>query len=205
MPRASSNSLIHISITISLCAAIFGSYCLANAMTHSQTANLKPMIFPTDFGEWKTITSQMETVKPDVVAHRLKSPDGKTVGFVVRRNPANALLHDLTSCLISAQASAKVIGEEKVETKSGKLNASIVEFTLQDKQPRLALMWFQAGKESAQNRWAWRTLSATSPLVRECAAVYQAEVTIKDSGDNENSLRTLRNLSSLIFEEIAKR
>jgi hypothetical protein len=194
---------LKIAITLGLCIATFGSYTLANAMINTHAASLQPMGFPTAIGDWSKVESDFDTVKPDVIAHRFKDKNGYNVDLVLRRNPANAVLHDLTSCLINAQASAKVVGQEKIATKKGLIDASIVEYTLSG-EPSVALMWFQAGNQSASDRWSWRALSATSASVRDAPAIYQAELSVKNCADRKSLLTNLERLAVPVFEEIAK-
>jgi hypothetical protein len=190
-------------ITAALCAATFGSYKLAQAMTNNHVVNLQPMKFPTELQNWYQVESTTDTVKPDVIAHRFKLENDIKVDIIVRTTLANAVLHDLTSCLINAQASAKVVGTEKLQTKKGLLSASIVEYTYKA-QPTLAVMWFQAKNESAPDRWTWRAVSATSTKAREAPEIYQAEVSAKIDGDKKVLQQKLEALSKLVFEELEK-
>jgi hypothetical protein len=190
-------------ITAALCAATFGSYKLALAMTNNHVVNLQPMKFPTELQNWYQVQSTTDIVKPDVIAHRFRLENDIKADIVVRTTLANAVLHDLTSCLINAQAAAKVVGTEKLQTKKGLLSASIVEYTYKA-EPTLAVMWFQAKNESAPDRWSWRAVSATSTIAREAPQVHQAEVSAKISGDKKVLLQKLEALSKLVFEELEK-
>lgn len=159
------------------------------------------MKLPKELGDWKTFESPTDISKADVIARKYMNKAGSMAGVVVRTSPSNAVLHDLTSCLINAQANPVVENDEHIQTHSGTLSASLVSFEMKNAQ-KLALLWFQAGTQTASNRWSWRLISSTSPAVREAPIYFQAEVTIKSSGDKQTDITHLRELSTCIYEEL---
>jgi hypothetical protein len=187
-----------------LCAATFGSFRFAQARMQTQSTPLQVMTLPKELGTWKTFDTAFDLAKPDVVAHKYINQDNQWVSVVVRSSLSNAVLHDLTSCLIHADAKAKVDGEEHIATKSKTLDATLVNFQ-HEKGPRRALLWFQKGDQTASNRWAWRLISTTCPSVRDASMYYQVEVTTTSSESKEADLSRIKDVAALIFAELLKR
>lgn len=161
------------------------------------------MTLPKELGKWKTFESVFDITKPDVVARKYIDGDKQWVAVVVRSSSSNAVLHDLTSCLISVDAKAKVEGEQHLSTQMKTLDATLVNFS-QTNGPRRALLWFQKGDQSASNRWAWRLLSTTSPTVRDAPIYYQAEVATAASDNKEADLSRINEVAVLIFDALSK-
>lgn len=186
------------------CVATFGSFRFAQARIQTKSVPTQVMTLPKELGQWKTFESVFDITKSDVVARKYINGDKQWVGVVVRSSSSNDVLHDLTSCLISVDAKAKVDGEQHLAAQMKTLNATLVSFN-QTNRPRRALLWFQKGDQSASNRWAWRLISTTSPTVRDAPIYYQAEVATVASDNKEADLARMNEVAVLVFAELAKR
>ncbi|MBS1953672.1 MAG: hypothetical protein JST89_05795 [Cyanobacteria bacterium SZAS-4] len=162
------------------------------------------MTLPKEFGTWKTFESAFDITKPEVVARKYINGGDQWVGVVVRSSSSSAVLHDLTSCLIHADAKAQVDGEQHIATKTKTLDATMVNFKHKF-GPRRALLWFQKGDQSASNRWTWRLISTTSPTVRDAPVYYQVEVATAASDNKEADIARMNEVSALVFDELVKR
>ncbi len=204
MPKTNSSIFLRSVITVALSVAAIGSFRLAQATTSTKAFKTEPLKLAKEIGNWKAIESASDLSKPDVVARKFISKDGAIVGVVVRSNPSNAVLHDLSSCLINAQAKPVVERDEQMQLQSGTLTTSLISFELK-KVKKLGLLWFQHGDKTASNRWTWRLISSTTPSVRDAPIFYQVEVTTKASENTASDIASLRAMSGHMYEALLHR
>ncbi|CAN5419403.1 hypothetical protein BH10CYA1_BH10CYA1_02380 [soil metagenome] len=204
MQKVIKATLFRTIICAALGAATFGSFRFAQARIQTQAVPLQVMTLPKELGTWKTFDTAFDLTKPDVVAHKYINQDNQWVSVVLRNSQSNAVLHDLTSCLIHADAKANVDGEQHIATKAKTLDATLVNFQ-HKKGPRRALLWFQKGDQTASNRWAWRLISTTCPSVRDASTYYQVEVTTTSSDNRDSDLSRMKDVAALIFGELLNR
>ncbi len=196
--------MFRTTICAALCAATFGSFRFAQARMQTQAAPQQVMTLPKELGTWKTFESTFDVTKPDVVARKYIGGTDQWIGVVVRSSSSNAVLHDLTSCLIHADAKATVDGEQHISTPAKTLDATLVNFQHKN-GPRRALLWFQKGDQTASNRWAWRLISTTCPSVRDASVYYQVEVATASSSSKQSDLARMNEVAALVFTELLKR
>lgn len=202
--QISSNSLLwKLTVTAILSLATIGSVSLAHCMTKAQVSTARPLQFPMQFAQWRVDERAKQTILPDAIARIYRSQSGETVAVAVRRNAANAVLHDLTSCLSALEAKPVTLREEVVPTAPAPLRTSLVRFERNNKT-KLALLWFQSGTETASNRWSWRGLSMTSPTVRNAPYYSQGEVSLVATNDVDKDLQTLRQCAADVFKTLAQ-
>ncbi|HEY9733776.1 MAG TPA: hypothetical protein V6C89_17805 [Drouetiella sp.] len=184
-------------------AAIFGSFKFAQARIITQSAPKQTLTLPKELGSWKTFESGFDVTSSDVVGRKYFNTGSRWIGVVVRSSPSNQVLHDLTSCLLHADSKAFAESDEHIAAKSKRFDASLANFTFK-KGPRRALLWFQKADQTASNRWTWRMLSMTSPVVRDAPVYYQVEVTTEATGDKVSDVSQLKEVAALVFEEMLK-
>ena len=204
MQSATKTNMFKFSICAALCASTFGSFKFAQARIQTQAVPKQAMSLPKELGTWKTFESAFDVTNQGVVARKYVNINNQWVGVVVRCSASNAVLHDLTSCLIHADAKATVDGEQHIATQSKTLDTTLVDFQHKN-GPRRALLWFQKGDQTASNRWTWRLISTTSPIVRDSPVYYQVEVATESSPSKDADLARLREVAALIFDELLKR
>jgi hypothetical protein len=168
-----------------------------------QSTPRQTLTLPKELGQWKTFESGFDITTPDVVGRKYFSNGSRWIGVVVRSSPSNQVLHDLTSCLLHTDDKASVESDEHIPTKTKTVDASLVRFKFK-KGPRRALLWFQKGDQTASNRWTWRMISTTNPIVRDAPIYYQVEVTTEATGDRDSDVSQLKEVSALVFEEMLK-
>lgn len=204
MPKQPNADLFTVSLLSALCAATFGSFKFAQASIKAHTTPTAVLTLPRELGGWKSFESASDVTSADVVARRYINKDNVWVGVVVRSTPANAVLHDLSSCLINADSKPKVERTENLTSQSGALSASLMSLRYKGTD-RLALLWFQQGAFTAADRWGWRILSTTNPKVRDANVYYQVETIIQKSGNVSKDIAALRDVACRMFEEVSRR
>jgi len=196
--KQASSTLWRLAVTAALCSALAGSVCIANAFTQAHTANLAPVAFPAELPGCIPDNSRLSVNKSDMVMRPVMASGGQKLLVLVRRNAASGVLHDLTSCLIDADAKPAILGIETIDTGKTRLRGCLVSYQIKTR-PGLALLWFQKGSQTATDRWSWRWLSTFSNELRNAPAYYQAEVSLCAGKDRASDLRALKDVSKQVF------
>lgn len=153
MQKANRITFVHLTITAALCAATFGSFRLAQAMTQAHSTASTLMHLPIELGTWMIAKNAQDVTQTDVIVRHYISPEGIRAGVIVRKNAANAVLHDLSSCLINAQAKSEVLSQLELKAFDGVVHASLLKIKLPAESEKLFVTWFQAARQTAGNRW----------------------------------------------------
>lgn len=112
-------------------------------------------------------------------------------------------LHNVYDSLVASGSRPLIIGERRIQTRKGPLQASLIRYTNTREQPGYLLLWYQWPGGNAPNRWQWYLDILRMRLSRQPPPGWQLVEASTTLLHPEDSLTASRDLGRL--EEFACR